>query len=76
MGTSVGNKQGLSSAFPSFYTDSGKAKRSELGYLAYGGIMFGDTQKRFGMYVGFKFFIILMYSFSCYAMSLPSVFAQ
>ena len=64
MGTSVGNKQGLSSAFPSFYTDSGKAKRSELGYLAYGGIMFGDTQKRFGMYV------------SCYAMSLPSEFAQ
>jgi len=59
MGSSMGNKDGLSSAFPSFYTEADNtsegATRPPLGFLAFGGIMFGDTQKRFGMYAGFVY---------------------
>ena len=55
MGSSTGDKDGLSSVFPSFYTEADNTSegttRPPLGFLAFGGIMFGDTQKRFGMYV-------------------------
>ena len=49
---STGDAQSLVSAFPSFHKQDPTLWSSEkLGYLAYGGIMFGDTDKRVGQLV-------------------------
>ena len=41
----VSGRQMVSSAFPSFVADN----QTDLGFLAYGGIMVGDTRKAMGM---------------------------
>jgi len=45
--TSVGDKDAVSTGFPRFKTTPGQ---EELGFLAYGGIMVGDTKKRMGVW--------------------------
>ena len=45
--TSTGDKDSVCTGFPGFTVD----KSQSLGFLAYGGIMFGDTARSVGMYV-------------------------
>ena len=56
-GSTLGPEQHVSSGFPSFVIDDSKLG-AEVGYLAYGGIMFGDTYKTIGMYATQDFRII------------------
>ncbi len=46
-GTSIGDKDKVLTGFPSFYME----EQENLGYLAYGGIMVGDTHRASGKYV-------------------------
>jgi len=49
-GSSVGDIEKISSGFPSFVVSDMPVSPAPLGYLSYGGLMFGDTSKHVGIW--------------------------